>query len=61
MLGQSRKAAPSERCPNCGEWFMAGDCRHTSHMEIKCEFGGYSSTLYGVCSECARKHAERGE
>lgn len=42
----SIKAAPAEACPNCGNWYAMGECRHASTSR----FGG---TLYGVCSYCA--------
>ena len=47
---------PTEQCPNCGCWYPAGECCHTS--SISTSWGG--STLYGVCRPCAELHG-RGQ
>lgn len=57
MWNESRPAEPAEQCPNCRNWYQLGDCGHSS--TIRMPFG--SSTLYGVCSECARRHEEVGK
>lgn len=44
----SIKAAPAEACPNCGNWYAMGECRHMSSKGI--------GTLYGVCWHCADAH-----
>lgn len=44
-----RAAAPSEQCPNCGNWVAAGNCHHHS--------SGPVGTQYGVCETCATQHA----
>lgn len=46
----SIKAAPAEACPNCGNWYAMGECRHASHGKV--------GTLYGVCSFCADRHEQ---
>lgn len=48
----SRRAEPAERCPNCGEWFAMGECRHWSSAG--------PGTLYNVCSFCAERHDDVG-
>lgn len=40
------------RCPSCGNLYLLGDCRHSSSTQ----FG----TLYGVCENCAKSHADFG-
>lgn len=51
---------PSEQCPNCGQYFPIGHCHHHSASTLKIPgAGSYSSTLYGVCENCATAHKER--
>lgn len=51
------KVDPTQQCPNCGEWWPLGECRHVSSWQMP----GYGSTLYGVCRKCADKHRRYGE
>lgn len=56
---KSQRAEVSERCPNCGRFFKLGHCYHSSTYSVEVEGGAFHSTLYGVCSECAKNHSDR--
>ena len=49
-IDDTRPTHPTERCPNCGKLCWLGECNHSSTYTTR----GFSSTLYGVCKECAR-------
>lgn len=44
----------STPCPNCGK--MA-HCTHSSRGKLVTDAGTYTSTLYGVCKDCAEAHS----
>lgn len=48
----SERLVETMRCPNCGKLCRIGSCWHSSTIKT----GWGSSTLYGVCQECAERH-----
>lgn len=56
--GLCRPKEVARHCPNCGELHWDSELNYNSTKRIDAGCGSIVSTLYGVCSECARRHKQ---